>query len=208
MGSSFLDEEDVASIAMISLAGIAASMGSSFLDEEDIERPGREASHVGRASMGSSFLDEEDVRRAGLSRARPRGFNGVLVSRRGRRLPTQRPANVPPLLQWGPRFSTRKTTIDVVGTEGGMVASMGSSFLDEEDEFEAIDRVLLGMASMGSSFLDEEDDLRDEQRRVDDWASMGSSFLDEEDSPSRSDASILLRSLQWGPRFSTRKTCR
>ena len=58
------------------------------------------------------------------------------------------------------------------------------------------------LASMGSSFLDEEDERAVRRREGEDVASMGSSVLDEEDIVATLAAIARLSELQWGPRFS------
>ena len=106
-GSSFLDEEDICASLMADWSS-AASMGSSFLDEEDIVL-GVDDARRKLASMGSSFLDEEDVPSGHYVDDPSWCFNGVLVSRRGRRTSTLASVCFVAWLQWGPRFSTRKT---------------------------------------------------------------------------------------------------
>ena len=59
---------------------------------------------------------------------------------------------------------------------------------------------------MGSSFLDEEDAKTVERKHLRKGASMGSSFLDEEDVAALGGSELIVVRLQWGPRFSTRKT--
>ena len=86
---------------------------------------------------------------------------------------------------------------------------MGSSFLDEEDLSGMSGREMRRSSGFNWVLVSRRGRPveHDPPQSADDCASMGSSFLDEEDVALGDDRGEL-GGLQWGPRFSTRKTHR